>query len=262
MTAYCWVRWAWSFALSCSLQQSSRFAVFMFKGELFLSLSDLSRKPYGCRSSFGVPGLSWRNEPLDGTELISDGDGSSILLPSDGGLEVSGTQGESEVKSSDGKFLTTRVTTVMIRCAFLEVDVEEEKFAEFGDVDSIEDVGDESVQQEGPLGEGLVEAEVEHKVEEEALVTETLLTGTQPTWAAMMLNPSPGTLWILENLNHENLFYWKSLAPISHDIHGKPERENYFFKLFLMEQVAEAFAESTKENAPEDLTLSHNLVNI
>ena len=39
----------------------------------------------------------------------------------------------------------------------------------------------------------LVEAEVEHKVEEEALVAETLLTGTQPTWAAMMLNHSLGT---------------------------------------------------------------------
>ena len=42
----------------------------------------------------------------------------------------------------------------MIRCAFLEVHVEEEMFAEFGDVDSIEDVGNESVEQNGPLGEG------------------------------------------------------------------------------------------------------------
>ena len=66
-------------------------------------------------------------------------------------------------------------------------------FAEFGDVDCIEDVGDESVEQEGSLGEGLVEAEVEHKVEEEALVAETLLTGTQLAWAAMLLNHSPGT---------------------------------------------------------------------
>ena len=41
-------------------------------------------------------------------------------------------------------------------------------FAEFGDKDDIEDVEDESVEQEGPLGEGLGEAEVQHKVEEEA----------------------------------------------------------------------------------------------
>ena len=55
-------------------------------------------------------------------------------------------------------------------------------FAEFGDDDDVDDVEDESVEQEGPLGEGLQlgEAEVEHKVEEEALVAETLLTGTQP----------------------------------------------------------------------------------
>ena len=84
----------------------------------------------------------------------------------------------------------------MFRCAFLEVRVEEEMFAEFGDEDDIEDVEDESFEQEGPLGEGLGEAEVEHKVEEEALVAETLLTGTQAAWATMMLNHSPGTLWI------------------------------------------------------------------
>ena len=35
---------------------------------------------------------------------------------------------------------------------------------------------------------------MELKVEEEALVAETLWTGTQPTRAAMMLNHSPGTL--------------------------------------------------------------------
>ena len=61
----------------------------------------------------------------------------------------------------------------MIRCAFLEVHVEEEMFAEFGDEDDIENVEDESVGQEGPVGEGLGEAEVEHKVEVEAMVTET-----------------------------------------------------------------------------------------
>ena len=31
-------------------------------------------------------------------------------------------------------------------------------------MDGIEDVGNESVEQESPLGEGLVEAEVEHKL--------------------------------------------------------------------------------------------------
>ena len=45
------------------------------------------------------------------------------------------------------------------RCAFLE----EEKFAEFGNMNK-------SVEHEAPLGEGLVEAEVERKVEEEAWV--------------------------------------------------------------------------------------------
>ena len=58
----------------------------------------------------------------------------------------------------------------MIRCSFVEVHLEEEMFVEFGDVNSIEDVGDESVQQEGPLGKGLVQAEVKHKVEKDALV--------------------------------------------------------------------------------------------
>ena len=83
---------------------------------------------------------------------------------------------------------------MMIRCAFLEVRAEEEMFAEFGDEDDIEDVEDESFEQEGPLGEGLGEAEVEHKVEEDALVAGMLLTGTQAAWATMMLNHSPGTL--------------------------------------------------------------------
>ena len=66
---------------------------------------------------------------------------------------------------------------------------------------------DESFEQEGPLGEGLGEAELEHKVEEEALVAETLLTRTPAAWATMMLNHSPRTLSIKENLNHENLFH-------------------------------------------------------
>ena len=43
------------------------------------------------------------NEPLDGAELISDDDGSAIVLSSDVGLEISGTEGESEAKLSDGK---------------------------------------------------------------------------------------------------------------------------------------------------------------
>ena len=66
----------------------------------------------------------------------------------------------------------------MIRCVFLEVHVEEKMFAEIGDMDVVEDVGKESVERKCPLGEGLVEAEVEPKVEEEASVAETLLTGT------------------------------------------------------------------------------------
>ena len=123
--------------------------------------------------------------------MISDDDGSAIWLRCDGRLEISGTKGESEAKSSNRKSLTTRVTRVMIRCAFLKVHVEEEMFAELGDEDGIEDVEDKSFEQEGPLGEGLEEAEVEHKVEEEALVAETLSTGTQAAWGTMMLNHSP-----------------------------------------------------------------------
>ena len=126
--------------------------------------------------------------------MISDDDGSAISLPCDGRLEISGTEGESKAKLSDAKFLTTRVTKVMIRCAFLEVHVKEEMFAEFGDEEDIEDVEEESFDQESPLGEGLGEAEVEHQVEEEALVAETLLTRTQAAWATMTLNHSPGTL--------------------------------------------------------------------
>ena len=87
--------------------------------------------------------------------MISDDHGSAISLPSDGGLENSDTEGESEAKSSAGESLTTRVTMAIIRCAFLVVHVEEEMFAEFGDEDDIEDVEDKSVEQEGLLGEGL-----------------------------------------------------------------------------------------------------------
>ena len=126
--------------------------------------------------------------------MISEDDGSAISPPCDCRLEISGTEGETEAKSSDGKSLTMRVTKVMIRCAFLEVHVEEKMFAEFGDEDDIEDVEYESFEQEGPLGEGSGEAEVEHKVEEEALVADTLLTGTQAAFATTMLNHSPGTL--------------------------------------------------------------------
>ena len=72
-------------------------------------------------------------------------------------------------------------------------------------MDGIENVGEKSVEQGGPLGEELVEAEVEHKVEEEALVTATLSTETEQTWAAIVLNHSPRTLRSLENLKHENL---------------------------------------------------------
>ena len=42
---------------------------------------------------------------------------------------------------------------MVIRCAFLEVHMEVEMFAAFGDVDGIVDIGDESVQQKGPLVE-------------------------------------------------------------------------------------------------------------
>ena len=56
----------------------------------------------------------------------------------------------------------------MSKCAFLEVHVKEERLAESQNGNDIEDVEDESVEQEGPLGEALGEAEVEHKVEEEA----------------------------------------------------------------------------------------------
>ena len=121
------------------------------------------------------------NEPLDGAGVISDENGGPISLPSDGRLEMSGTEGESEAKSRNERTWTTRVTIAMIRCAFLEVLMEEEMFAEFGDEDNIADVDDDSVEKEGPWGEGLGEAEVDQKIEEKALVAETLLTGMQPT---------------------------------------------------------------------------------
>ena len=109
--------------------------------------------------------------------MISADDGSAIALPSDGGLEVSGPEGESEAKARDGKSCTTRVTIAMTRCAIFELHVVEEIFAEFGDEDDLENAEDESVEQEGPLGEGFGEAEVKHKIEEKAWVAETLLTG-------------------------------------------------------------------------------------
>ena len=84
--------------------------------------------------------------------LIFNNDGNAISLSSDGRLKICGTEGESEAKWSDGKSLATKGKIAMIRCAFLEVHVQEEIIVEFGDVDGIEDVGDESVEQEGSLG--------------------------------------------------------------------------------------------------------------
>ena len=46
---------------------------------------------------------------------------SAILLPTDGGLEISSMEGKSEAKSSEGKYWTIsmKVTMAMVRCAFL-----------------------------------------------------------------------------------------------------------------------------------------------
>ena len=85
------------------------------------------------------------NELLDGAGVISDANAFAISLL---------TECESEAKSRDGKSLMTTVKMAMIRGAFLEVNVQEEMFAEFGDEEDIEDVEDESAGQEGPLGEG------------------------------------------------------------------------------------------------------------
>ena len=74
---------------------------------------------------------------------------------------------------------------------------------EFGDVDGIEDVGDESVEQEGFLGE----ANAEHKVEEEALVAETLSTKTQHGQQLCSTTHLRHCAGILDNLNCENLFH-------------------------------------------------------
>ena len=157
---------------------------------------------------------------------------------------------------------STRVTMAIIRCAFLRVHVEEEMFAQFaGDEDDIENMEDESVEQEGPLGEGLGEAEVKHKVEEEALVAETLLTWTQGALATMLLNHSPGTLWILENVNLENLFHWENLMPISHDIVNL-KGHSTFSSCSEWNKFLKRFSWSTKECATEDQILNHYLVNI
>ena len=155
------------------------------------------------------------NESLDCDGLISDNGGSATSLPSDGGLKISGTEGESEAKWSDWKSLATKGTMAMIGCAFLEVQVQEELIVELGDVDGIEDVGDEStsVEQEGFLEE----ANAEHKVEEEALVEETLSTKTQHGQQLCSTTHLQRCAGILENLNCENLFHC-SLVPIFNDI--------------------------------------------
>ena len=103
--------------LGCSC---SSFCRNFLKCELFLSLSATCHRCHrDAEAALEYLDSLDENEPLDGAGVISAYDGSVILLPSDGRLAVSGTEGESEVKSSDGKSLTTRVTTVMIRCAFL-----------------------------------------------------------------------------------------------------------------------------------------------
>ena len=87
------------------------------------------------------------------------------------------------------KNLATRATTVMLTCACLEVHVEEKMFVDFGDMNCLDDVRNESVEQEKLQGKELVEAEVEKG----AFVAERLSMGTQPTLAEMMLNDSPWT---------------------------------------------------------------------
>ena len=135
------------------------------------------------------------NEPHAGDELISDDDDSAISFPNEDGLEIGGTEGESEAKSSDWKSLTMRVTMAMIRCAFLEVQVEVEMFADFGDMDGIEDAGDEFVEQEGPLGGELCRLRSSTGSRNRTRVgRRNAVDGTQPMWAAMMINYSPGTL--------------------------------------------------------------------
>ena len=58
----------------------------------------------------------------------------------------------------------------------MEVRVKEEIFADFEDVDGFRNVRKKSYRER--LGEAFVKAEVEHTVEEEALVAETVWTGT------------------------------------------------------------------------------------
>ena len=78
-----------------------------------------------------------------------------------------------------------------------QVHVEEEMFAEFGDEDDMEDVEDESVEQEGSLGERLGEAEVEHKVEEEAFCRGNAVDGNT---SSMGNNDAQPLTWNVVNL--------------------------------------------------------------
>ena len=106
----------------------------MLKGELFFSSLSASCHGINRDAEAALEYLDFldENETLDGAGVISDEDDSAISLPSDCGLEISGTDGESEAKSSEGKSSTTRVSMAIIRCAFWEVHVEEDMFSLFG----------------------------------------------------------------------------------------------------------------------------------
>ena len=88
---------------------------FLPKGELFPSLSGLSQSHRDAEAALEYLDFLDENEPLDGAGVISDDYGSAISLPSDGGLEISGREVESEAKSRDGTSLKTRVKMAMIR---------------------------------------------------------------------------------------------------------------------------------------------------
>ena len=112
------------------------------QSELFLSPSVLSWSHRAAEAALEYLDFLDENEQLDGAGLISDDNGTEILLPSDCRLEISGTGGESEAKLNDEKSLTTREMITVFKCAFLEVHLKVEMFAEFGGMDCVEDAGD------------------------------------------------------------------------------------------------------------------------
>ena len=149
-------------------------------------------------------------------------------------------------------FFISWVVTITLLCSGF-FHLEEDQFMVVGDMDSIADAGDESVEQEGPFGEGLVEAEVEHKMEGSSHGCRNAADGN-PTNVGS--NDAQLLTWDVVDLGaseQRESIQRRELGAHFPD-YFKPGRELYFFTLFSSEYVTEAGFKNEYQYATKGLT--------